>query len=363
MPLYNTTKGSASFNATKLSFAESSDACAKLPLFNKNVTRVSAAPANSLQRKIRSSEFQRLQYAYNKHEACLDYSLQLAESKKDSYQTATMNVRALKTYLTANEKIHLNQQGTSRQFFLNLVSKLEKEIFPLIVNVSNNKGGYRFYYEVNGMNIFDQIRYGATGRKQFIFCDDGHTIYIDTFKDESNNISVITIDSLDDEKGWGSDFAENLFNELQDSHRMSVLNLHTDAQKSESGCKFFSLHFAQKAIKDPVLIAQHILNIENAKHLKKNVCYVLNCKETEHVLNVNYYKHAQSSTRLKLMPAEKRNELLSDGKTLLQHHAAFKIKKVLPEKVIFYSNSIDHFRRKQIEAAVSYYQQQARPAI
>lgn len=362
MPLYNTTKGSASFNVTKLSFEERSDASGHSPLFNKNVTRVNVAPGTSLQRKIRSSEFQRLKYARNKYEGCIEYLLQTDELELDCCQSATTSLEVLNTYLSASNKIFFNHQKMPFRLFASLsktVENLEEEIFPVIVNVTNKMNGSKFFYEDNGMNIFDQIRRGASGRKQFIFYDDCHAIYIDAFKDESNNISVITIDSLNDDMGWGSDFAEDLFKNLQSSYRLSVLNLHTDIQKSGSGCKFFSLHFARKAIKDPALIAQHILNIENAKYLRKNVSYVLDNKETEQILSVDYYKHAQSSTRLKLMLAEKNNELLSDGKTLLQHHAAFRVKKIFPEKEIVCSDSIDHFRRKQIEVAVNYYQQQA----
>ncbi|SEL01931.1 YopJ Serine/Threonine acetyltransferase [Kosakonia sacchari] len=337
MPLYNATKGSSRFDLAK--------------------------PSTSLQRKIRSNEFQRIKYAHSKYEARIDFMLPDAESMPDLCHSATESAHTLKSYLESSNNILFNQTRVSDSAFLVILKELERDIFPLVVNVVNNKNGSALRYEVKGMDIFNKIRFCTAGRKQFIFYDAGHAIYIDIFKDEFNNMSAITIDSLDDGMGWGSDFAEDLFKEFKNSGRLSALNLHTDVQKSELGCKFFSLHFARRAIKDPALIAQHIFNIENAKYLNKDTCCSLNNKETEQILNVNYYKHAQSSTRLKLMLPEKRNELLSDGKTLLQHHADFKVKKISPEKQINYSNSIDCFRRKQIEAAVRYYQESVKQVI
>jgi len=337
MPLYNAAKGSSRFDLTK--------------------------PSTSLQRKIRSNEFQRIKYAHSKYEAHIDFMLPDAESMPDLCGSGTESVHALKSFLASSNDILFNQTKVPDSDFLVILKKLEKDIFPLVVKVFNNKSGSALRYDVKGVDIFNKIRCCTTGRKQFILYDVSHTIYIDIFKDEFNNISAITIDSLDDEKGWGSDFAEDLFKEFKNSGRLSALNLHTDVQKSELGCKFFSLHFARRAIKDPVLIAQHIFNIENAKYLNKDTCCSLDNKQTEQILNVNYYKHAQSSTRLKLMLPEKRSELLSDGKTLLQHHADFKVKKISQKKQISYSNSIDCFRRKQIEAAVRYYQERAKHVI
>lgn len=364
MPLYNTAQGSSSFNLTKLSFKEFSDTYAGLPFFKKNVARVSESPLTSLQRKMRSNEFQRIRYAYSKHEACIHSLLQSAQLTPDPSRSTTASVSALQSYATTSNDLFFNQIQVAEPAVLLILKELEERIFPLVVNVTNNKDGSALRYEIYESGIFEQIRFGAAGRKQFIFYDSEHAIYIDIFKDECNNISAITIDSLsDDGMDWGSDFAEDLFEEVKLVGRLSVLVLHTDVQKSAQGCKFFSLHFARKAIKDPALIAQHILNIENAKYLKKNTCHLLSNKETEQVLNVNYYKHAQSSTRLKSMLPEKRNELLSDGKTLLQHHADFKVKKISAEKEISYSNSIDCFRRKQIEIAVRYYQEKLKQAI
>ncbi|ANI82875.1 YopJ family acetyltransferase [Kosakonia oryzae] len=333
-----------------------------MPLYNSAKVDLTK-PSTSLQRKIRGGEFQRIKYAYSKYEARTDLMLPDAESMPDLCHSGTERAYALKSYLATSNNILFNQTKVPDSSFLGILKELEKKIFPLVVNVVNNISGSALRYEIKGADIFNKIRSCTTGRKQFIFYDDGHAIYIDIFKDEFNNISAITIDSLSAGMGWGSDFTEELFKEFENSGRLSALNLHTDVQKSGLGCKFFSLHFARRAIKDPALIAQHIFNIENAKYLNKDTCYSLDVKETEQILNVNYYKHAQSSTRLKLMLPEKKSELLSDGKTLLQHHADFNVKKISSGKQINYSNSIDCFRRKQIEAAVRYYQEKVKQVI
>jgi hypothetical protein len=350
MPLYNTTKGSANSTLTKRNFAGFSDTGAGLSLFEKHVARVSGSPSTSLQRKMRSGEFQRIKYAYSKHEACIDSLLIGAELMSAPSCSGNQSLRALKSYLTSSNDVFFNQMQIPDQAVLITLSKLEENIFPLVVNIANNSDGGALRYEIKAAGIFNQIRFGASGRKQFVFYDGDHAIYIDLYKDEYNNISVITVDSLSDGgMDWGGDFVEDLFKEFRNFGRLAALILHTDVQKSAQGCKFFSLHFAKKAIKDPVLIAQHILNIENAKYLKTDTCHNLSNKETEHVLNVDYYKHAQSSTRLKLMLPEKKSELLSDGKTLLQHHADFRVKKISAEKTLRYSNSIDFFEENSLK--------------
>lgn len=93
--------------------------------------------------------------------------------------------------------------------------------------------------------------------------------------------------------------------------QLSMLNLQTDIQESDIGCKYFSMAFAKHAAKDPYLIPQYQLNIAGVKSGMRNLRRLLSVKDSQKLLGTAYYKHSHSSTRIKELPMKKQEEIIS----------------------------------------------------
>ena len=235
------------------------------------------------------------------------------------------------------------------------IEGLEDSLFPMILKAGNINESHVICYCKEAEVVAKQIVDGPAGQRQFIYHDGCHAIFIDVFKDRDNNISIITINSMKsgDRYTPENDIARVMFNnDKVKNGQLSMLNLQTDIQRSYTGCKYFSMAFAKQAAKDPYVIPQHQLNIAGAKSKMKNIRRVLGVKESERVLGAAYYKHSHSLSRIKKLPLEKREEIVSSKGSLLERHLQYRVSKIDDDRRITFSQSIDLFRMKQIKKAV-----------
>lgn len=264
----------------------------------------------------------------------------------------------------------------------------EENMFPLVLEAFNHKYKLDIVYTDNLFDISDLIENPAwNGRQQFIYQGENHSVFVDLYKNEKGNASIITIDTL---KGGGENCVESKmaahFNARDiPEGKLSLISFKTDAQKNYLGCKYFNMHFAKTAAKDNAITDMHETHI---KHAKQNEIAALNDKKmgvhrakpphphtfvsAEHspeLLNARYYKHSHSSQRLNALSDERKGEKIFKGLNVIDRSNNFRVQKTdlmyekdkktgkllkVTEKKITFSNSLDHFRQKRIAEAVEF---------
>lgn len=353
MPLYNIAKNHSSY-AHSIKPKSYWTPYKRSGKFTKNIISVSQSPHSSLQRKLCNDDFRAVRHAYEKNETRLGV-----------YNNHPEN-NILPISKNAEEELNHYKKLCENAFFAdampgyNTLRELkcsEGSVFPFILNANNFNKPNMICYSNNAEDVTQQIVNGPAGQRQFVYYDGYHAVCIDVFKDQDDNISIITIDSMetDGKNTPDDDIAGAIFNneKIKDG-QLSMLNLQTNIQKSGIGCKYFSMALAKQAAKDPNLIPQHQFNIAGAKSKMRNIRHLIGINKSEKILGAAYYKHSHSLTRIKDLPLEKREEVISSKGSLLQRHLQFRVKKTNYNQDINFSQSIDIFRRKQIEKSMRY---------
>lgn len=261
-------------------------------------------------------------------------------------------LETLQRYKFLTEKAFFENAHMADDDSLIEILNMEVDTFPMILEAFNEKNSSTIKYVTNSRDILNfAINNEWRGRQLFLFNNSHHTLCVDLFKDQNNNISVITIDSLSDtdpyfiEKNVASTFiwSDNI------PARVSIMSLKTNVQKNMAGCKFFSLHFAKTAMKNENLLRQHKENISRIERTGLKPHYLYDIAKSEAILDAHYYKHAHSLTRLDQLPPEKKAASLCKHGNIIERTHQFRVQRTDKKDVRTFSNSIDHFRRKQID--------------
>lgn len=320
-------------------FKSSSVPKIRLNNFTKNISRVVSSPLHFLQKRI------------------FDHNIRTNKNINNTLTISRDDREKLYNYKKSCENAFFSKDGIFKSQMINKLFLLEDAVFPLIVNANNINKKTTTCYIKSANDMVKNIMNGPAGQRQFIYDNGKHAIYIDAFKDKNDNISIITIDPMDINEiitpaaEINNAFLDN--NEFKNG-RISIFNMQTDIQKSTIGCKFFSMAFAKQAAKDPHIISLHKNNISYVRSNKKNILKVLGLQESEKYLGAAYYKHSHSLTRINNLPLEKQREIIGSKGSLLQRHLQFRVSKEIGGKNRSFSNSIDVFRRKQIEKTLNH---------
>ncbi|AUX72403.1 YopJ family acetyltransferase [Erwinia pyrifoliae] len=349
MHLYDITKNHHAYTCkTKLSTEKSLTRSLVFSIFRHKVARVSASPDTSLKRKIDGTNFQRHKGVQENNEALNaiysqrpqgDISCRLENEKENIIE-----------YIESCKHAFFNHPELPKNSTIDRIKDLQELVFPLIV-VSNNKIIPNvIHYFTDARDVAKHIVEGPSGQQQFVYYNEGHAICVDAFKDKEDNISIITIDcrKVEGDDAPDTALASEIFGNWDIKEgKLSMLNLQTDLQRNYTGCKYFSLAFAEQTAIDPNIISQHQLNINGAKSKKRNVRHLLNLQSSEKLLGSYYYQHAHSSKRINKLSKEIREGIVSPAGSLLETHEKYRVEKITGKKeTITFSNSIDFFRKK-----------------
>lgn len=279
---------------------------------------------------------------------------------------ANSTVENLQLYKQTAEKLFFESESLPGQRAREKFQALDDVVFPTLLAAFNNKYSTAVSYSHNPNDITSLVvDDNWHGRQPFIFCAHGHAIYVDVFKDKQLNTSIITIDPTIIYNSHAPCYVIDQHLQEQKIHdsRLSVLHLEANVQKSAVGCKFFSLHFAKVAAKDKALIKHHELNIHKAKTYKKKQHNIMHFDYAEVMLDTRYYKHSNSKGRLEELDDRKQTEIIGKHGNIMQRHQKFRVQKKEHGQLLRFSNSIDHFRRKQIAIGEAYLNTHRSPVV
>lgn len=291
----------------------------------------------------------------------------------------------LKSYQNLMEKAFF--QGNEMPDFKTEEAILDAEdlIFHEVLKAYNKKHSLNIVYTEDLFNLSDlAIHEKWSGRRQFIYDNDCHSIYVDLYKAFDGNISIITINSLNSADGDASEYciAEHFDDRDFAEGTVTISSFKTDVQKSTLGCKYFSMHFAKAAAYDNAIVQMHEKNIAETAQKRNDTINqapderpetlhhphtIYDVEQSPAILNARYYKHSHSSQRLKALPENRKTENIFKGKNIIERANEYRVAKtdqifeqdeetleLKPTgiKNINFSNSIDHYRRKRIYEAV-----------
>ncbi|MGP3591871.1 YopJ family acetyltransferase [Vagococcus sp. WN89Y] len=296
---------------------------------------------------------------------------------------------SIQEYKKLTEKAYFKGDKMPPDEMMDAIWEAEEKVFPQVLDAFNARHKLSIKYTLKSKEITDMaVNRDWNGRQQFIFDSGNHSVFADLYKDSNGNISVITIDTLTSTNDFCTEsLLARAFNEREiHEGKFSLLSFKTEAQKNYQGCKYFNMHFAKTAAKDALIVELHKGNInitkEQAAKNHKNDApgeYIkrkphphtfISVAETAEYLNARYYKHSHSSSRLFALPLQRRKENIFKGANVIERSSKFRVQKrqiieeteaetqhaSVKERVLNFSNSLDHFRRKRIIEAEAFLQ-------